>query len=121
MPRAISARWFGNTCWAARSAGLIACLAFGDLELLLLQCQQAFEYTPLFRIGLACEQILKMGDVGACNEPVHEHTAIAKATASYTQVPGRPKAILAQVNAATALSHLFWIDLALGDILSPMA
>ncbi|ANT49964.1 hypothetical protein A6B35_08480 [Mesorhizobium amorphae CCNWGS0123] len=57
---------------AARLAGLISCLAFGYLELLLLQRQQAFDDAPLFWIGLGGEQIPKMGDVGTRNEPVHD-------------------------------------------------
>ncbi|MCH4561240.1 MULTISPECIES: hypothetical protein [Mesorhizobium] len=51
---------------------MIASLAFGYLKLLSLQCQQAFDDAPLFRIGLAGEQILKMDDVGTRNETDHD-------------------------------------------------
>ncbi|WP_292240632.1 LuxR C-terminal-related transcriptional regulator [Mesorhizobium sp.] len=69
-------------------------MAFGYLELLLLQRQQAFDDAPLFRIGLACEQIPKMGDIGTCNEPVHDNSILHPSS-------GRPKAILMHVDAAT--------------------
>jgi hypothetical protein len=51
---------------------LLAVLALRNSELLPLQGQQAFYDKPSFRIGLACEQILEMGDICASNESVHD-------------------------------------------------
>jgi len=43
----------------------------GNFELFLLQGQQAFDYASPFRISLACEKILEMGDIGMRYEAVH--------------------------------------------------
>ncbi len=43
-----------------------------DFELVLFTGKQSLDHPPLFRVGFSGEQVFQMGDIGPCDEPVHD-------------------------------------------------